>query len=541
MCDDQAKDVFKGCVFVRLPELSIKTQYESMRRRVKQYGAKFERCLTAKNYSTITHFLVDTNLLLAAYEVVESLPISRIGPRDQVLLALKSAKFVDARWMNDCIAKHTKLPTEKYEYKEVYSELEGYSETKRKSRKRRAENELVKKDKQKDKKPLWKTNKPDWIREILNGETLSIKNGKSNPNLPAIRALSKLRSLKELCDNEFKVTKYKTAINALLLELKVKITTAKQAGELPGIAAKGSIAQKIEEFWKTGEIQEIKSLEEDKDNMLLKYLKNIHGVGLKTAKDLRRMYQLKGVEDFHEKLNKGEIDLNPSQKLGLKYYDDWNTPIPRESTQLHENYVRKILASIDPGIEVTVTGSYRRGLKSSGDIDFLLTRRSWTKENLKLQPTIPRIIDSLQREGYVECILSHSKVKFYLGARLPSHETELKICRRVDLLFCAYPEIGAMLMYFTGNSIFNRMTRLLAQHEGMKLNNGGLFKVGEPGLGHIEENEPDLLEGKDVEDLESDKVEGEILESFDEKRIFSLLGIKWREPEERNIGEVDRI
>lgn len=76
-------------------------------------------------------------------------------------------------------------------------------------------------------------------------------------------------------------------------------------------------------------------------------------------------------------------------------------------------------------------------------------------------------------------------------------------------------EYGAALIYFTGNDIFNRSIRLLASTNKMRLNQRGLYK--------------DVIRGPKRERL----TEGELVEGKSEKRIFEILGVKWREPHER--------
>ena len=70
-------------------------------------------------------------------------------------------------------------------------------------------------------------------------------------------------------------------------------------------------------------------------------------------------------------------------------------------------------------------------------------------------------------------------------------------------------------MYFTGNDIFNRSIRLLASKKGMRLNQRGLYK--------------DVMRGTQRVKV----TEGELVEGRDERRIFEILGVKWREPHER--------
>jgi DNA polymerase IV len=76
--------------------------------------------------------------------------------------------------------------------------------------------------------------------------------------------------------------------------------------------------------------------------------------------------------------------------------------------------------------------------------------------------------------------------------------------------------MGAALLYFTGNDIFNRSIRLLARKKGMRLNQHGLFK--------------NVMRGKAMVKMN----EGELVESKSEKKIFECLGVPWRPPEHRN-------
>jgi DNA polymerase lambda/DNA polymerase IV len=89
------------------------------------------------------------------------------------------------------------------------------------------------------------------------------------------------------------------------------------------------------------------------------------------------------------------------------------------------------------------------------------------------------------------------------------------VWRRIDLLLVPETEYGAALIYFTGNDIFNRSMRLLASKKGMRLNQRGLYKDVMRGPGRVKVTEGELVEGRS------------------EKRIFEILGVKWREPWER--------
>jgi DNA polymerase IV len=75
--------------------------------------------------------------------------------------------------------------------------------------------------------------------------------------------------------------------------------------------------------------------------------------------------------------------------------------------------------------------------------------------------------------------------------------------------------MGAALIYFTGNDIFNRSIRLLASKKGMRLNQRGLYRDVMRGPSRVKVTEGQLVEGRD------------------EKKIFEILGVRWREPHER--------
>ena len=87
--------------------------------------------------------------------------------------------------------------------------------------------------------------------------------------------------------------------------------------------------------------------------------------------------------------------------------------------------------------------------------------------------------------------------------------------RRLDLLYVPSEELGAALIYWTGNDIFNRSVRLLAGWKGMRLNQHGLYK--------------DVMRGKGRVKV----TEGQLLESKSEERIFELLGVPYWPPEHR--------
>lgn len=89
--------------------------------------------------------------------------------------------------------------------------------------------------------------------------------------------------------------------------------------------------------------------------------------------------------------------------------------------------------------------------------------------------------------------------------------------RRLDLLAVAWRSLGAALIYFTGNTIFNRELRKKADGLGMKLSNDGLYRT-RPGA---------VPGGK--------RVKTELICGGTEAEVFEALGERWREPDDRNM------
>jgi DNA polymerase IV len=102
------------------------------------------------------------------------------------------------------------------------------------------------------------------------------------------------------------------------------------------------------------------------------------------------------------------------------------------------------------------------------------------------------------------------------GLENPSQGQGSGVWRRIDFLLVPADELGAAMLYFTGNDVFNRSMRLLARRKGMRLNQHGLFSRVDDVSGRRPTRTAQLLHGRD------------------EREIFAALGVPWREPVDRN-------
>jgi DNA polymerase IV len=331
----------------------------------------------------------------------------------------------------------------------------------------------------------------------------------------------------ERINDHWRTTGYRKAITTLKRQAS-RITTEDEAFQLPHIGRR--IAQKIEEIVTTNKLQRLDYAQDEPTNAALQTFLQIYGVGNKQAQQWISQ-GLRTLEDV-----KTKAKLNPSQRIGVEHFDDLNSRIPRREVEALGAVVREASARMDPEVELIVGGSYRRGSESSNDIDLIVTKLG-TDSVAQLRPFLSELVRVLEAEGFLTARLAtfHSGgdgSKWHGCCALPraravdgkpngtdgggGGDTDYRpIWRRIDFLLVPESEMGGALIYFTGNDIFNRSIRLLASKKGMRLNQRGLYK--------------DVIRGQNRLRI----TEGELVEGRDERKIFEILGVKWREPHER--------
>lgn len=328
-----------------------------------------------------------------------------------------------------------------------------------------------------------------------------------NPNAHTIKILEEMGRYYDQMQDQWRTLAYRRGVTTLKKQ-PTKITTAKQAAALPFIGPR--LAEKIEEIVLTNRLRRLDSTKEDPLDKVLRLFLGVYGAGLVQAN--------KWIQAGHRTLDdlQAKAKLTDSQKIGIAHYKDFNARIPRAEVAAHGAVVQNALLEIDPRFEATVMGSYRRGAAHSGDIDMLISRPGASLAQLRAV-VFDALVPALSNAGFLKAALAASHAPDASGAKwhgascLPGSA----VWRRVDLLLVPEAEMGAALIYFTGNDIFNRSMRLLARKKGMRLNQKGLYE--------------DVKRGRRGERLN----EGALVEGRSERRIFEVLGVPWREPEER--------
>ncbi|KAK4464181.1 hypothetical protein QBC42DRAFT_221308 [Cladorrhinum samala] len=334
----------------------------------------------------------------------------------------------------------------------------------------------------------------------------------SSPNARTIEILQSMCDYYTRINDHWRTTAYRKAI-ATLRRQNTKVTTEEEAYRLPNIGRR--LAMKIEEIVTTNRLRRLDQANAQPLDKSLRLFLGIYGVGLnKATKWVSQGFRT--LDDLRQK-----ADLTTNQRVGIEHYRDLNTRIPRQEVSDLGEFVKREASLLDSKVEILIGGSYRRGADSSGDIDLIITKRE-TCSSAELVPFLEKLIETLYEKQFLVATLaalhtqSRSKEpgsKFHGCCVLPS--AEIKVWRRIDFLLVPEAEYGAALIYFTGNDIFNRSMRLLASKKGMRLNQRGLYR--------------DVIRGRGRNKV----TEGELIEGRDEKKIFEILGVTWREPRER--------
>jgi DNA ligase (NAD+) len=276
------------------------------------------------------------------------------------------------------------------------------------------------------------------------------------------------------------------------------ITDVKQLEGKPNIGP--TILAKMAEYNETGTLR---VFEREKENPEM-WLTDIYGIGPKKAQELVKQ-GIKTIEELREQQDKL---LNDIQRVGLKYYEDILKRIPRNEIEKFDKEfessfnVATATAGADDGSKYEIVGSYRRGAKTSGDIDVIITSRSAN--------VFTEFVDDLKRKNVIIEVLSRGKTKCLVIAKLPNAEH----ARRVDFMYTSPEEFPFAILYFTGSKAFNTVMRGYALRLGLSLNEHGIYT-----------KEKGEEKGEKIDKL-----------FVDEESIFSSLYLKFKLPEQRIDG-----
>ncbi len=268
--------------------------------------------------------------------------------------------------------------------------------------------------------------------------------------------------------------------------------------EIPGVGE--AIAEKIEEFVKTGRIRHYEELKGRLPPGLTELMK-LEGLGPKRAALLQKKLgiasiagleaaaktgKLRKLEGFGEKTEKNVLEAIALVKGGAERRPIWEAlPLARRIA----SELKKL-----PGLDrVEIAGSTRRFKETIGDIDVLVTAKKSARPVMDFFTSMPE----------VSRVLSKGTTK---------STVVLKGGMQADVRVLEPKSFGAALQYFTGSLDHNVAIRGIAVRKGFKLSEYGLF----------------------------DRKTNRLVAGKTEEEVYGKLGLAWIPPELReNRGEIE--
>jgi DNA polymerase (family 10) len=266
--------------------------------------------------------------------------------------------------------------------------------------------------------------------------------------------------------------------------------------KIPGVGK--NIAEKIEEYLKTGKIKSYSDLKK-KTPIDLEELLAVEGLGPRKTKTL---YQKLGIKNLKE-LEKAAKEHKIASLFGFKEKTEKN--ILEGIAFLKKSKGRFLLGEILSEVkeitsklktlkeveQISVAGSVRRMKETVGDVDILITTKN-PKKVMDFFVSLPGIA-KVWVKGTTK-----SSIRLDRGFD-------------VDLRTVHNKSYGSALQYFTGSKEHNIATRRLAIEKGLKLNEYGVFR------------------GK------------KMIAGWSEAGVYRALGLPWIEPELReDQGEIEK-
>ena len=265
--------------------------------------------------------------------------------------------------------------------------------------------------------------------------------------------------------------------------------------EIPSVGE--GIAEKIEEYLRTGKIKEYQKLKKASP-VDVEALTNVEGIGPKKIKALYQELGVRNIGDLEKAAKGGKIALlegfgAKSEKNILQAIAFAKADKGRFTLGGILPTVREIVGELKklPEVgQISVAGSVRRMKETIGDVDILVTSSKPDKV-MDYFVSLPGIV-KVWAKGPTK-----SSVRFKSG-----FDCDLRVVKKVSY--------GAALQYFTGNKEHNILLRRLAIKKRLKLNEYGVYQ------------------GKA-------KIAGRT-----EKEVYQAIGLPYIEPELRtNSGEIE--
>ena len=286
------------------------------------------------------------------------------------------------------------------------------------------------------------------------------------PNAEVARLLREIGDLLELDQaNPYRIRAYRNAARVIDgLTAPVALFDARQDTSLENLPGIGEdLAHTIRQLASTGRVPLLETLRTRVGPGELE-LVQVRGLGPKRIQALRKALKVRSVPDLRRAIEEGKVRALPG--FGIRSEEKLRAELaarPSGSPRLlRATAVQYASALADhlrgvPGVrQIEVAGSFRRRRETVGDLDLLVESAAPAKA-VAAFAAAPGVREILQQgEG---------------GASI-----RLESGFQVDLRVVPAESFGAALYYFTGSKAHNIAVRRMAQEQGLKINEYGVFR-----------------------------------------------------------------
>lgn len=264
--------------------------------------------------------------------------------------------------------------------------------------------------------------------------------------------------------NPFRIRAYRNAarnVRSLGRELSEMVASGDDLTLLPGIGK--DLAAKIKEILASGHARALDQLHKEVPASV-EALLTIPGLGPKRVKVLYHELHITTLTQLEKAARSGQLQVLPGfgAKTEQRILDTLKAHRSKEKRFLHSiarQYAEPLvtyLKAVDGVNEVIIAGSYRRGKATVGDLDILVTATTNS-------PVMQRFVDYDEVHEVVSKGTTRATVFLRSGLQ-------------VDIRVVEQQSYGAALYYFTGSKAHNIQIRRIAQKNGLKINEYGVFK-----------------------------------------------------------------
>ena len=332
-------------------------------------------------------------------------------------------------------------------------------------------------------------------------------------NIEVADILEELGDLLEIQgSNSFRIRAYRNAVRTvrgLTRPLAAMVEAEEDLTALPAIGK--DMSAHIVELIQTGALARLAEVSAEVPRSLVQLVK-LDGVGPKKTKKVWESLGVTTVDELEAAVKAGRVEslegfgATSVQKI-LTSIEDFRRYSGRFLISQVDELIEPLLEHMRdaPGAErIEVAGSYRRRKETIGDVDLLV----------QAELPAPAVMEHFTAFGSVQRVVAAGDTR---------GSVVLRSGLEVDLRVIPERSFGAALHYFTGSKEHNIAIRQVAQRQGLRVNEWGVFR---------------LPEGVDPEEV--GKEDGERVAGESEPSVFEALGLGWVPPVLReNRGEVE--